>query len=130
MSERPTTPAPAELTRGVYADANSRDLDAIVRFMGPASVCDASQWDLGIHTGPEAIRRFLEDWFGGLAEYGVRVKELQDFGNGIVFVVHVAHRAATDRGYLELEAANVYEWVDGRLGQVTLYCDSDEGRAA
>jgi hypothetical protein len=130
MSERPTTPAPAELTRSVYAYLNSRDLDAIVSLMGPASVWDASRWDLGIHTGPEAIRRFFEGWYGGLAEYGVRVKEMQDLGNGIVFVVHVAHRAATDRGYLELEAAPVYQWVERTLARMTLYSDHDEARAA
>ncbi|HWX96617.1 MAG TPA: nuclear transport factor 2 family protein [Solirubrobacteraceae bacterium] len=130
MSEESTTPGPVELTRSVYAHLNSRDLDAIVGMMGPASVWDGSQWDLGIHTGPHAIRRFFESWFGGLAEYGVRVREMQDLGNGVVFVVHVAHRAATDGGYLELEAAPVYQWVEGTLARMTLYSGNDEGRAA
>jgi hypothetical protein len=132
MPEESTTPDPVELTRSVYAHLNSRDLDAIVGLMGPGSVWDASRWGLGIHAGPEAIRRFLEDWFGGLAEYGVRVDEIQDLGNGVVYVVQMAHRAATERGYLELGALCVYQWVEHThtLARMTLYSDNDEARAA
>jgi hypothetical protein len=130
--EEPTTPDLVELTRSVYAHLNSRDLDAIVGLMGPTSVWDASRWDLGIHTGPDAIRRFFEDWFGGLAEYGVRIEEIQDLGNGVVYVVQMAHRAATERAYLELGAACVYQWMEHThtLARMTLYSDDDEARAA
>ena len=130
MTEEPRTLDPVELTRSVYAHLNSRDLDAVVGLMGPDSVWDASEWDLGVHTGAEAIGLFFEGWFGDLAEYGVRVQEIQGLGNGVVYVVHVAHRAATDRGYLELEAAPVYEWADGTLVRMTLYSDVDAARAA
>ena len=130
MPEESTTPDPVALTHRVYASLNRRDLDAVMGLLGPASVWDASRWELGTHTGPEAIRRFAEDWFGSLDEYGVQVEKIQDLGNGVVHVVQVAHRAATRRGYFELRSAPVFVWVDGMLARVTLYTDIDEGRAA
>jgi hypothetical protein len=62
----------------------------------------------------------------------VRVEEIQDLGNGVVYVVQMAHRAATERAYLELGAACVYQWVEHThtLARMTLYSDNDEARAA
>jgi hypothetical protein len=130
MSQERTSPDPAELTRHVYASLNRRDLGAIMGCIGSDSVLDASQWGLGIHTGPKAIRGFLDGWYGRLAELGVRVVEMQDFSRGVIFVVHKAHRAKAEHASLELEAAPVYQWVEHTLARVTAYTDVDEGRAA
>jgi len=130
MSEESTIPDPLEATRQVYAALNRRDLDAIMGFVGSGCVLDASQWGLGIHTGPKAIRELLDDWYGRLAVYGVRVVEIQDFGHGVVFVVHKGYRGTTDQSYFELEAAPVYQWVKDALARVTVYTDNETARAA
>jgi ketosteroid isomerase-like protein len=130
MPEEAPTPQPVELTHRLYAALNGRDLDAIMGLLTPDSVWDGSRWDLGTHTGPAAIRRFAEDWFESLDEYGVQVEEMQDLGNGVVYVTQLGHRAATARGYLELRSALVFEWVDGMVAQATLYSENDEARAA
>ena len=130
MSEGSTALSPVELTHRAYADLNTRDLDAITGLLGPDCVCDLSRWDLGVHTGPPAIRRFAADWLGRLYEYGVEVDDVEDLGNGVVYARHVAHRAATSHGYLELPAAAVLVWADGVLTRMTLYSDREEARSA
>ena len=130
MCAESTIPDPLELTRQVYTALNRRDLDAIIGFLGSGCVLDASQWGLGTHTGPKAIRELLDDWYGRLAVYGVRVVDIQDFGHGVVFVVHKGYRGATDQSYFELEAAPVYQWIERTLARVTVYTDNDEARAA
>jgi ketosteroid isomerase-like protein len=131
MSEEESTTADAlELTHHVYASLNGRDLDAIMSFFAPDSVLDASRWDLGVHAGPKAIHRYLEDSLESLYEYGVQVEEMQDLGNGVIYVVQVAHRAAASHAYVEIQSAPVFVWADGMLERVTLYTDVDEARAA
>jgi len=127
----PTTPDLVELTRQAYVSLNDRDFDAIMRIFGPASVWDVSRWGLGAYAGPEAIRQFLEDWFGSLDEYQVDVQEIHGLGNGVIFavVVQVGRRPGS-RGALRLRSAPVFEWVEGTVARVTLYPDIAEGRAA
>jgi ketosteroid isomerase-like protein len=130
MSEESTTPDPVELTHRVYASLNRRDFDALMGLFGTDSVLDASRLDLGTHAGPKAIRRYFEDFLGGLYEYGVQVEEMQDLGTGVIYVVQLAHRGAASHAYVELHPALVFVWADGMLARVTLYTDTDEARAA
>jgi ketosteroid isomerase-like protein len=130
MSEESTTSDPVELTHHMYASLNRRDFDAIMGLFGADSVLDASRWDLGVHAGPKAIRRYFEDFLAGLYEYGVQVEEIQDLGNGVIYVVQLAHRATASHAYVELQSALVFAWADGMLARVTLYTDNDEARAA
>lgn len=129
MSEESTAPGPIELTHRVYASLNSRDPDATKDLLGPATVWDVSRWDLGVHTGAEAIRVFAEEWFGSLYEYGVEIDEADDLGHGVVYVRQLAHRAAPPHNYVEFESALVFVWKDGMLESATLYEDIDEARA-
>jgi ketosteroid isomerase-like protein len=130
MGEESTRPDSIQLTRRVYAALNNRDPDATKDLLGPDSVWDVSRWDLGVHTGAEAIRSFAEKWFGSLYEYGVEIEDALDLGNGVVYVRQLAHREASPQNYVEFEAALVFVWVDGMLASATLYEDLDEARAA
>jgi ketosteroid isomerase-like protein len=127
----PETPDLVELTRSAYASLNRREFDAMMDIFGPTSVWDVSRWGLGAQVGAEAIRRFLEDWFGSLEEYQVEVQELLDLGGGVVLavVVQVGRRAGS-HGYLRLRSAPVFEWVQGKVARITLYPDIEEGREA
>jgi ketosteroid isomerase-like protein len=125
-------PAPlTERTRQLYGALNRRDFDAVVEMFAPTAVWDVSRWGLGTHTGPRAIRQFLEDWFGKLDDYEVRVEELHDLGNGIGFAVvtQIAQRARS-RGALRVRSAPVFIWSEGLISVVTLYPNIEEGRAA
>jgi limonene-1,2-epoxide hydrolase len=126
--ESETTDALAR-TRAVYAALNSRDFNAVVSMFGASSVWDVSRWGLGAKTGLDAIRHFLEDWFGSLEEYHVEVEEIHDVGGGVVWaVVLQSARRAGSRGLLHMRSAPVFEWVDGTIAMVTLYRDVDEAR--
>jgi hypothetical protein len=127
----PVSPDLLESTRGAYASLNRRDFDATMSVFGPSSVWDVTRWGLGSHAGPEAIRRFLEDWFGSLNEYEVQVEELRDLGGGVIFgvVIQVGTRAGIS-GHLRLRSAPVFEWSGTTVTRVTLYPDIEEGRAA
>jgi hypothetical protein len=120
---------PVELTRQLVASLNRRDLDEIVPLLGPECVCDFSAFGLATHTGPDAIHGFAVEWFGGLYEFGTRVQEMRDFGNGIVYAATVAHRARGPSGFVELPGEVVLAWQDGLLTGVTVYASADEALA-
>jgi len=131
MSQDSSTPDALELTRRVYAALNRRDFDAVVDMFGPTSVWDVSRWGLGAHAGLAAIRKFLEDWFGGLVAYEVQVEEMHDLGNGVVLaVVLQVAQSRGGRGVLRVRSAPVFVWAESRIALVTLYPDVATGRAA
>jgi ketosteroid isomerase-like protein len=131
MSQQPPSQDPVELTRRAYERLNSGDFDALLGLFGSESMWDVSRWGLGTHVGPEAVGRFLDDWFGSLEDFEVQIEELEDLGGGVVYVVvvQVAHEGS-GRGYLQLRSAPVFVWREGRIASLTIYPDADEGRAA
>ena len=130
MPEEPTTPDPVELTHRAYAALNSRDLDGFVGLLARSCVFDLSRFDLGTYTGPEAIRRFYEEWIAPLYEFGVVVNEIKNLGNGVIYAVQRGHRSRSPGFSLELEGGVVGVWEDGKLVRMTVYPDLDEARAA
>ena len=129
MSERSSSADLIELTHRAYAYLNGRDLDAFVGLLGGSCVYDLSRFDLGSYTGPEAIRRFYEEWIGRLYEFGVVVDEIESLGNGVIYAVQVGHRGHDPHFSLELGGGVVGIWENGKLVRMTVYTDIDEGRA-
>jgi ketosteroid isomerase-like protein len=130
-SEETDRPDYLARTRAVYALLNGRDFGAVTAMFGPDAVWDISRWGLGSKSGRDAIRQFLEDWFGSLAEYEVRLEEIHDLGGGVVFaiVLQVGRRAGS-RGLLQMRSAPVFVWEDEGIASLTLYRDLQEARAA
>ncbi len=131
MPEEPQTTDLVELVRGTYAALNARDFDAVLQRFGADSFWDVTCWGLGTHTGLAAIGHFLEDWFGSLAGYEVRIEEMHELGNGVIWLVvlQIAHPVGS-RSLLRVQSAPVFVWAQGRIEQLTLYRDSEEARAA
>jgi hypothetical protein len=88
-----------------------------------------SRFDLGTYTGPDAIRRFYEEWIGPLYEFGVAVDDIRDLGNGVIYAIQVGHRGHDPHFSLELGGGVVGIWENGKLVRMTVYTDIDEGRA-
>ena len=131
MSEQSATPGPVELTRRAYAFLNARDFDSVTGMFASDSVWDVSRWGLGTHAGLQAIRHFLQDWFGSLEEYEVEIEQMHDLGNGVVWgVVLQMGRPAGSPSLLRVQSSPVFAWAEGRIARVTLYRDIDEGHAA
>jgi len=131
MSEEPAKLDPLQLTRRTYERLNARDWAGLTETFEPDAVWDVSRWGLGTHRGHAGVRRFLEDWFGGLVEFEVQVEQLHDLGSGVVLaiVLQVAHQAGSS-ATLRIRSAPVFRWSAGRIAAVTVYPDVAEGRAA
>ena len=128
--EEPTTPDPAELTRGL---SDARTVEATLAYYGPDSVYDMSQMGMGLFEGPAAIRGFLEDWDNNYEEYDDEIEELVHLGHGIVFLV-VKQNARPWGSPAHVRLNDVYGyvfvWADDKVARATPYTDPDEARAA
>ncbi len=124
------TSSALDLTRRLFASANAADYDTILTFFGSESVWDVSDWGLGSHTGPVAIRHSIEGWMGGFEEYSVTVEELVDLGGGVVLALATQHARAQRRGHIELRYAPVFVWDGALILSVTHFRDAGRARVA
>ena len=132
MSEKSTTPDLVELGRGLFAAANRRDFDVILRRYAPDAVWDMSPLGgLGSFEGHVAIRGFWEDWYASYEEFEIEPEEERDLGNGIGFTVVIQKaRPVGSSGEVRLRYAIVSVWVEDLIVRLTNYGDIDEARAA
>jgi ketosteroid isomerase-like protein len=131
VASKPMTVSALELTRRAYATADGGDFDAMMRYYGPDSVWDVSRWGLGTHVGSARIRRFLEDWIGSFEAYEMKVHEMRDIGNGVVYIEATQKaRPSGSRARLELRSASVFVWSGEIADVVTHYRDFGEARVA
>jgi ketosteroid isomerase-like protein len=130
MSEESTTSDLVELVqRGVDA-TNARDFDAVMSFYAPNAVVVATGMSTSFE-GVAAIRGFIEDWIGSYDELAFEVLDIVDLGAGVVLTVNrLRGRLAGSSGEVRLRGGWIYEWVDARLVQLTLYLNPDQARAA
>jgi ketosteroid isomerase-like protein len=125
----PTSSDPLELTRRSFEAADSGDYDWMMSFYGPDSVFDMSPWGLGTYQGLVAIRAFFKDWIGAFADFEMKLEEMVDLGNGVVFAV--ARQTALSAGSnapLRLRHAAVAVWENGIAVAITNYPDLEQAR--
>jgi ketosteroid isomerase-like protein len=131
MTPKSTASDVIELTRGVFAGASRKDPDDMLELHAPEAVWDLSDAGLGTLAGVEAIRSFLDDWFGAFAGYQVDVEETVDLGAGVVFVVVNARgRPVGMDASVEQRRAWSIVWENGNVVQAASYLDLDQARAA
>jgi hypothetical protein len=130
MSERSSSADLIELTHRAYAYLNRRDLDAFAGLLDRSCVYDLSRFDLGTYTGPQAIRRFYDEWIASLHEFGVAVDDIRDLGNGVIYAVQAGHRGPSPNFFFELGGGVIGVWEHGKLVRMTVYPDIDEAGAA
>ncbi len=127
MAEESTTPDLVELVRRHFEAGNRRDLDAVTSSFAPDGVLDGRA--LGDHfEGREAIRSFVEEWFGTYEELEFALDEVRDLGNGVVFAVVTQNgRPVGSAGHVRQREGWVYVWVGGLIARL-MTCDIDEAR--
>jgi ketosteroid isomerase-like protein len=131
MSQEPTTPDLAELTRDVLDAASRHDLDAAMSFYAPDAVWDLTDAALGTFEGVAAIRSFVEDWWGTWADYLLEGEETVDLGHGVVFSsVREDGRLVGSDGHVEQRVAFIFLWAQGVVERQTAHLDIDQARAA
>jgi hypothetical protein len=129
MPHENTTSTALEQALRSFEAADSGDYDWMMSFYGPQSVFDMSPWGLGTYEGLAPIRGFFEDWIGSFDQFEMRLQEIEDLGNGVVFAI--ADQNALPAGSqhrIQLRHAAVSVWEDGLILQVTNYQKIDEAR--
>ena len=132
MAEEPTTPDLAELNRRLNEAVNRGDFDTAAAMYTPDAVYDGSPMDGEVTKGRDAIRGFLEEWFGAYEEWEQVAEESRDLGNGVRFGVNRQRaRPAGSSGFVELRYASVaLARADGLAERIMIYTDIDAARAA
>jgi ketosteroid isomerase-like protein len=133
MPDESTTPDPVELSRRLNEAVNRGDFDTAVAMYTPDAVYDGSPMDGEVIKGRDALRGFLEDWFGAYEEWEQVAEEERDLGNGVGFgAFRQRARPAGSSGFVELHYAFVAIVREDRLiERVTVYgTDIDQARAA
>ena len=131
MSEESTTPDLEEALRRSMGAVNRRDFDAAMILYAPNAVWDASPMGLDVFEGAEAIRGFLEEWFGVYEDFEQVLEEFRDLGNSVTLAVSRQRARLPGSGaFVELHYAAVVTWIDGLVERVAVYSEIDEARAA
>ena len=131
MSDEPTTPDLVERTRKFFERAERREFDPDMALWSPDAVWDSSALGLGVTEGAATIRSVNEEWFGNYEEYENQLVEVQDLGNGVVFVVNQldARPAGSTRRVRERLTFTLV-WSADVITRVTMAKDIEEARAA
>jgi ketosteroid isomerase-like protein len=131
MAEESMTCDLVELTRGLFASASRKDIDAVLGRHALNAVWDLSDAGLGSLDGVEAIRSFLEDWFGAFEHYQVDVEQAVDLGGDVIFVVdNATGRPVGIDASVEQRRGWVVLWRNGEVVRAASYLDLDQARAA
>jgi hypothetical protein len=105
------------------------DIDAMLSLHALSAVWDLSDAGLGSFEGVEAIRSFLDDWFGAFEAYRVDVDEAIDVGGGVIFVVdNATGQPAGIDASLQQRRGWIVLWVDRKVARAVTYLDLDHAR--
>jgi len=131
MSEKSTTPDLVEITRGLYAAANRRDVVAMLGYCAREAVLDGTDMGFGKFEGTGAIRAFIEDWWGSYEEYESLPDEIVQISDDLVLGLNnLVGRLPGTTEALRLRNAYVFRFRSAQIVHWKVYQDVDEARAA
>ena len=131
MPEEARAPDLAERWERAVEAFNTGDFDLAASFYAPDALF-YPRAAVGVLEGRQAIRSFLEDWFGTYEEltFG-EIKEFRDLGNGVTFsVLSQRGRLADTAGWMHDRFALVVTWADGLIEKQMNFENADDARAA
>ncbi len=115
-----------------YLQRFVRGVDALAEFWDPGISHRAAEGaidDAGELHGPEAVRRYLQDWFDMFDDLSVVAEELVDAGDGrVVAVLRVTGRAKVSGIDTEIRFSVVYTLRDGKIVHGREYMDREQAR--
>lgn len=128
MSAEPTIPNPVELTGRLVEAFDRGDVDAIANLGAEDAVLQAMAFGLRFK-GVEAIRSFVEEWFGSFADLAFELLEVRDLANGVVFaVIRQSGSPVGALGSIEQSEGWAIAWEHGQIKQAASYIDIDQAR--
>jgi ketosteroid isomerase-like protein len=113
-----------------YARSAARGVDAMAEFWDADISHRAAEGaidDAGELHGPEAVRRYAQDWFDMFDELGVVAEELIDAGDDrVVAVLRMTGRAKVSGIETEIRFSVVYTLRDGKIVQGREYMEKEQ----
>jgi hypothetical protein len=124
-------PDPLEVSSRLAGAYNRRDVEGIVSMYATDAEWDMSELGVGVLRGHDAIRRFLEGWFGAYEEFEFTVQDVRDLGHGVGWAV-VLPRGRPRGGdrFDEFRYGNCAVSAGGLIERMVFSTDLDVGRAA
>jgi ketosteroid isomerase-like protein len=130
MPEESTTPDLVETVTGLFEAADRGDWDAVASPYAADAIWE-SEDGITNAAGASGAREFWEEFFGMFEDYSVKVENVVDLGNGVIYAVYrMDGRPAGSTGVVTGRGAFTYVWVDGMIARVIVGQHSDEARAA
>jgi ketosteroid isomerase-like protein len=109
-------------------------VDAVAEFWDPDITWRPAEGaidDVGEMHGPEAVRRYIEDWFDMFDDLTVVAEELVDAGDDrVVAVQRMTGRAKVSGIETEIRFSVVYTLRDGKIVQGREYMDKEQALEA
>jgi hypothetical protein len=124
-------PDSLEVAQRLAEAYNRRDVDAIVSMYSVGALWDMSDLGVGVVSGRDAIRRFVEGWLASYEEFDFALEEVHDLGHGVAWAVVLPRgRPRGSNSFDELRYGNCAVSEDGLIDRMVFSTDIDAGRAA
>jgi ketosteroid isomerase-like protein len=108
-----------EVVRGSLKAFADGGLDALAEFWHPAvshRAIEGALDDVGEMHGPEALRRYVQDWIDMFDDLTIGLEELREVGDDrVIAVQHLSGRAKISGAETGLRYAVVYTVRDGKI---------------
>jgi hypothetical protein len=121
-----------EIVRRAIAAANQRDIDRYLTFC-TEDIELLTPWSemQGSYEREEGIRRFFADIEDTQPDFHVEIERVESIGDdGVLTFMRVTASGRTSGVAADLETANVYDLVDGRIRRVRIFMDRGDALAA
>jgi ketosteroid isomerase-like protein len=123
-----------EVVRTAFQAFADRGLDAMAEFWDPDIDWRAAEGaidDVGEMHGPDAVRRYIQDWFDIFDDFSVVVEELRDVGDDRVLAIQrLKGRAKLSGIETDIRFATVSTVRDGKIVQGREYLSVEDALEA
>jgi ketosteroid isomerase-like protein len=130
--------ANVEIPREIYELMNTRfaalkrnDLDDLVAFFHPEVIIEMVDTpDPETYHGHDGVRRWFNDAYGPFSAIHIEAEDIRESGQWTIAVVRTSLRGEGSGVELELTAALLHQFRDGKIVRDHIYLDHDEGLKA
>ena len=121
-----------EIVRAWFA-AFEPSLDDVADFWHPDidwRAIEGAPDDIGVFRGPEAMRRYYEQWYETFDDLRAAPEELIDAGEQVVAVVHVTAQMKKSDSEIDMRMAIVLTLRDGKIARGREYASKGQALEA
>jgi ketosteroid isomerase-like protein len=122
-----------ETIRQAFAAFDSEGFDGLAEFWHPDinwRAMEGAPDDVGVFTGHDAMRRYLDDWLEMFDDSRIEVEEFIDAGDRVVVMQHGSGKSKRTGIPVDMRYAVVYTVQDGKIVRGREYATRDEALKA